>query len=83
MDVLLMARPELNVSFHGYGFFNHEGVAGREVSHKGDGQGMNCHFKMFLDSGYTYIILSNYSAPSANIIASVIDQLMSNSAVIK
>ena len=83
MDVLLRARPELNASFHGYGFFNHDGVAGREVSHKGDGQGMNCHFKMFLDSGYTYIILSNYSAPSANIMASVIDQLMSNSAVRK
>jgi CubicO group peptidase (beta-lactamase class C family) len=83
MDILLKGRPELNASFHGYGFFNSGGIAGREVSHKGDGQGMNCHFKMFLDSGYTYVILSNYSAPSANIVASVIDQLISNSAVIK
>lgn len=83
MNVILKGRPELNVSFHGYGFFNHEGIAGREVSHKGDGQGMNSHFKMFLDAGYTYIILSNYSAPSANIIASVIDQLMANSIVMK
>ncbi len=42
---------------------------------------MNCHFKMFLDSGYTYVVLSNYSQPSANIVASVIDQLISSNAV--
>lgn len=77
-DILIKGRPELNVSFHGYGFFNAEGVAGRELSHKGDGQGMNCHFKMFLDSGYTYIVLSNYSPPSANIVAKIIDQLISH-----
>ena len=79
MEILLKGRPELNASFHGYGFFNHEGVSGREISHKGDGQGINCNFKMYLDAGYTYIVLSNYSQPSANIVANVIDQLFSNS----
>lgn len=79
-EILLKGRPELNASFHSYGFFNSEGAAGRELRHKGDGQGMNSHFKMYLDSGYTYIILSNYSPPSANIVASVLDQLINNTA---
>jgi CubicO group peptidase (beta-lactamase class C family) len=83
MEILLEGRPELNASFHGYGFFHSDGVAGREVSHSGDGQGMNCHFKMFLDSGYTYAVLANYSQPSANIVANVIDQLISGSVVTK
>lgn len=65
------------------GFFYCKSAAGREISHKGDGQGMNCHFKSFLDAGYTYIVLSNYSAPSANIIASVIDQLISSINAVK
>ena len=75
-EILLEGRPELNASFHSYGFFNSKGAAGRELRHKGDGQGMNCHFKMYLDSGYTYVVLSNYSPPSANIVANVIDQLL-------
>ena len=79
-DILLEGRPELNASFHSYGFFVSEGAAGRVASHKGDGRGMNCQFKMYLDSGYTIVILSNYSAPSANIVANVIDQLIISNA---
>jgi CubicO group peptidase (beta-lactamase class C family) len=75
-QILLEGRPELNASFHSYGFFVSEGSAGRTASHKGDGQGMNCQFKMYIDSGYTMVILSNYSAPSANIVANVVDQLI-------
>jgi hypothetical protein len=82
-EELFKGRSELNVSFHGYGFFNAEGDAGRELWHKGDGQGMNCHFKMYLDSGYTYIVLSNFSPPSANIVASTIDQLIVRSSATK
>jgi CubicO group peptidase (beta-lactamase class C family) len=76
-EILLKGRPELNASFHGYGFFIAEGVAGREISHGGDGQGMNCRVKMYLDAGYTYAVLSNYSRPSAEIVANVLDQLIS------
>jgi hypothetical protein len=36
----------------------------------------NCQYKMYLDTGYTCIVLANYSAPSANIVANVIDQLI-------
>ena len=79
-EILMEGRPELNASFHSYGFFVSDGAAGRVASHKGDGQGMNCQFKMYIDSGYTIVILSNYSAPSANIVANVIDQLITSSA---
>ena len=77
-EILLEGRPDLNASFHSYGFFISNGIAGRVASHKGDGRGMNCQFKMYLDLGYTFIILSNYSAPSANIVANIIDQLITN-----
>lgn len=77
-DFLMEGKPELNVSFHSYAFFISTGAAGRIASHKGDGRGTNCHFIMYLDSGYTIIILSNYSAPSANIVENIIEQLMMN-----
>ena len=82
-EVLFTGRPELNASFHSYGFFVSEGVAGRVASHQGDGSGVNCQFKMYLDSGYTVIVLSNYSLPSANIVTNVIDQLIVNKSSIK
>ena len=75
-EIFLKGRPELNASFHSYGFFISDGTAGRIVSHKGDGRGMNCQFKMYLDSGYTIAVLSNYSQPSANMVSNVIDQLI-------
>ena len=81
--IIMEGRPELNVSFHSYGFFVSEGVAGREAYHKGDGRGTNCQFKSFLDSGYTLIVLSNFSAPSANIVANVVDQLITHNVVKK
>lgn len=75
-EMLVQSRPELNVPFHGYLFFNAGAKTNRQVSHSGDGQGANCYFKMYLDSGYSYIILSNMSRPSANILADVLDQLL-------
>jgi len=77
-DILIKGRTELNVPFHSYGFFVSQGVVGRVLSHKGDGRGMNCHYKSVLDLDYTVIILSNYSAPSANIVANIIDQLITH-----
>jgi len=76
--MLLEGRPELNASFHSYGFFVSEGYLGRQISHGGDGQGVNCQFKMFYDLGYTFAVLSNFSQPSANIVANVLDQLISH-----
>lgn len=75
-DLLFEGRPELNASFHSYGFFLEEGDAGRIASHSGDGRGVNAEFSMYLDNGYTMIILSNYSRPSAKIMADVIAALI-------
>ena len=74
--LLFEGRPELNASFHSYAFFLNSSSKGKVLSHKGDGRGMNCQFKMYIDSEYTIVVLSNYSAPSANIVANVITQLM-------
>ncbi|MDX1702525.1 MAG: serine hydrolase domain-containing protein, partial [Melioribacteraceae bacterium] len=76
VDLLYEGRPELKASFHSYAFFLESGNNGKVLSHKGDGRGMNCQFKLYLDSGYTIVVLSNYSAPSANIVANAIEQLM-------
>jgi CubicO group peptidase (beta-lactamase class C family) len=80
--MLLEGRPELNASFHSYAFFVSEGYWGRQISHGGDGQGVNCQFKMYYDLGYTFAVLSNFSQPSANIVANVLDQLISNESAI-
>jgi len=77
-ETLLQPRPELNVPFHSYLFFNSTDQNDRYVFHSGDGQGTNCYFKMYLNWGYTYIILSNMNSPSAKILADVLDQLLSN-----
>ncbi|MFC1607546.1 hypothetical protein ACFL47_06200 [Candidatus Latescibacterota bacterium] len=42
----------------------------------GDGQGISCQFKMYLDSGYTVAVLSNYSRPAANIVGDVAHQMI-------
>jgi CubicO group peptidase (beta-lactamase class C family) len=75
-NLLFEGRPELNAGFHSYGFFLEEGNSGRIASHSGDGRGVNAEFSMYLDNGYTIIILSNYSRPSAKIMADVIGALM-------
>ena len=75
-QLLFTGFPELNASFHSTGFFLSDNRSGKTASHSGDGSGVNCQYKMHLDSGYTIIVLSNFSPPSANIVANVIDQLM-------
>jgi CubicO group peptidase (beta-lactamase class C family) len=76
MQTLFTGFSEVNASFHSPAFFLSNGIAGRSASHSGDGSGVNCQYKMYLDSGFTFIILSNYSAPSANTLAHVIEQLI-------
>ena len=75
-QLLFTGFPELNAAFHSTAFFLSNETAGRTASHQGDGSGVNCQFKMYPDSGYTVVVLSNYSPPSANIVARVADQLI-------
>jgi lactoylglutathione lyase len=73
---LFQGRPELNAGFHSYGFFIEAGDAGKIATHKGDGSGVNAQFNMYLDNGYTFVVLSNYSSPSAKILADIISGLI-------
>lgn len=75
MQFLTEGHPELNASFHSYGFFVANSGSSRELSHSGDGGGVNCVFKIYPVSGYTLIILSNYNRPAANTIANTWNQL--------
>lgn len=75
MQFLTEGHPELNASFHSYGFFVANSGSSRELSHSGDGGGVNCVFKIYPVSGFTLIILSNYNRPAANTIANTWNQL--------
>jgi CubicO group peptidase (beta-lactamase class C family) len=59
---LLSAKPELNSPEYGYGF----GVdtKNRIVGHSGGFSGISSNLDMFLDSGYTAIVMSNYGGAS-------------------
>ncbi len=45
---------------YGLGFFVEQTPAGRAVGHGGDFAGISAQFRMYLDSGYTVAVLSNY-----------------------
>ena len=59
---LLSPKPELNSPAYGYGF----GVdtKNRIVGHSGGFAGISSNLDMFLDSGYTAIVMSNYGGGS-------------------
>jgi CubicO group peptidase (beta-lactamase class C family) len=59
---LLSAKPELNSPEYGYGFF--VDAKNRIVGHSGGFSGISSNLAMFLDSGYTAIVLSNYDGGS-------------------
>ncbi|HEX8635893.1 MAG TPA: serine hydrolase domain-containing protein [Pyrinomonadaceae bacterium] len=59
---LLSAKPELNSPEYGYGFG--VDVKNRIVGHSGGFPGISSNLDMFLDSGYTAIVMSNYGGGS-------------------
>ncbi|HZH29445.1 MAG TPA: serine hydrolase domain-containing protein [Pyrinomonadaceae bacterium] len=63
---LLSPKPELNSPEYGYGF----GVNTKKriVGHSGGFSGISSNLDMFLDSGYTAIVMSNYSGASQPVI---------------
>lgn len=64
-ELHMSPKPMLNATYYGYGFFFYQSPAfGRIVGHGGVAPGVSANFRMFLDMGYTAIILSNYSGAS-------------------
>lgn len=62
LELLFSPKPELNSPFYGYGFgvSGDGGVAG----HSGGFTGISSNLDMFLKTGYTAVVLSNYSDAS-------------------
>lgn len=60
-NLLLTAKPELNSANYGYGFDIKEKYKERIVGHRGWHPGTSALFHMYLDSGYTVIMLFNCS----------------------
>ncbi len=76
--IALSSKPEIGSPFYGYGFFVEQSETGRIVSHGGDGGGISSQFNMYLDSGYMFAVLSNYSPPAANIVTAVLNQMIAS-----
>ncbi len=76
--MVLSGKPELNSWHYGYGFFISDSPAGRIAAHGGDGSGISSQFKMYLDSGYTLVILSNYGPPAATTVEQIIHQMLAS-----
>jgi CubicO group peptidase (beta-lactamase class C family) len=72
---LLSAKPELNSPEYGYGF----GVdtKNRIVGHSGGFPGISSNLDMFLDSGYTAIVMSNYGGGSQPVTRKMQELLLS------
>lgn len=75
-EIVLSAKPEINSSFYGYGFFISQSGIGKIAKHSGDGFGINAQYSVYLDAGYTVIVLSNYNRPAAEIIDNLLFQML-------
>ncbi len=70
---LLSAKPELNSPEYGYGFS--VDTKNRIVGHSGGFSGISSNLDMFLDSGYTAIVMSNYGGGSG-LVGSKMEELI-------
>lgn len=61
LDQLWKAYPELDSPRYGLGFGVEETPAGKVVGHGGGFTGINSNLDMFLDAGYTVVVMSNFS----------------------
>jgi CubicO group peptidase (beta-lactamase class C family) len=68
-------KPELNSPAYGFGFRAGGTPENRVVGHAGGFAGINSNLSMFLDTGYTSVVMSNYDM-GAGPIASKIEELL-------
>lgn len=71
VQLLLSAKPELHSARYGYGFGvdPERGIAG----HSGGFPGISSNLDMFLGSGYTAVVLSNYGGGSMPVVQKIQD----------
>jgi len=60
-EMVWSAKPELNSPSYGFGFSIDGTPEDRIVGHGGGFTGINSNLDIFLDSGYTAVVMSNYS----------------------
>lgn len=72
VKVILSPKPELKSSTYGYGINVLKGIAG----HSGGDTGVNTNFEMFLNEGYTIVILSNYGGAMQQVNRKIRDLLL-------
>lgn len=63
------AKPELNSANYGYGFSVRANQNGRIVGHSGDFIGVSSAMRIYLDKGYTLIVLANRDFASEPVMA--------------
>jgi len=66
-DQVWQSQPGANSPDYGYGFAVEAGPLGRVVGHGGGFPGLNGQLDMYLDTGYTVAVLSNYDGAAAPI----------------
>ncbi|MGB2988218.1 MAG: serine hydrolase domain-containing protein [Phycisphaerae bacterium] len=74
-EMVWNAKPELNSSDYGFGFGVRGEPGNRIVGHGGGFSGINSNLDMFLDSGYTAVVMSNYD-DGAQPVASKMKELL-------
>ena len=60
-EVLLTGKVEMGPGLrYAYGFGDHRRGGQRVVGHNGGAPGVGADFKVYLDSGYTAVVFTNY-----------------------
>ncbi|HJT55625.1 MAG TPA: serine hydrolase domain-containing protein [Ktedonobacteraceae bacterium] len=62
---VILLEPQKTYTRYAYGFFEETIKGHRIVGHSGGAPGINSRFQMYLDLGYTVVVLSNYDPPAA------------------
>jgi CubicO group peptidase (beta-lactamase class C family) len=60
-----LPEPQKIPTSYAYGFFDETINGHRVVGHSGGAPGVNSRFQMYMDLGYTVVVLSNYDPPAA------------------
>jgi CubicO group peptidase (beta-lactamase class C family) len=68
-------------TMYGYGFGDDTTNGTRIVGHTGGAPGINGQFDMYLDLGYTVVVLSNYDSPAAGQVARWLRQKLTHDEV--
>ncbi len=75
-EMLWSSKPEFNSPNYGFGFSTYKSGSGeRMVGHGGGFSGISANLDIFLDSGYTAAVMSNYGG-AASLVADKIRQLI-------